>query len=189
MNVAYFYYSVWPAAVAALPAGTARVHTGPQTGDYFAAFTQWWDSGDDLAVIEQDVRVHSGVIPAFFSCPQPWCSFGWEVSPGQPSFWWLGCTKFSAAVQKAVDLGKIRGHPADICPSCTEFTPCHRHLDLVLTAVGEHLGQQHPHIHKPDIVHLRACPLAHCYCQKVACCGRGRHCYEHSSGCHLNCHG
>lgn len=141
-----------------LPEGAEQAWTGPGTGDYFREFASLWGASplDDLVTIEQDVAVHPDVIPQFAACPQPWCSFGWQVGPRQHSTWWLGCTKFSAALQKAVDLSGIRGHTADICMNCTEFTPCHRHLDVILSAVGEYLGYEQPHVHYPDIRHLRA---------------------------------
>lgn len=156
MKACYFYFTAWPGATARLPLDAERVYTGPGTGDYFRAFKARWNTGEHLACIEQDVAVHESVLPQFAACPQPWCAFGWQVGPGQHSTWWLGCTRFSRQLQEDLDLSGIRGHTADICMGCTEFTPCHRHLDVILTAVGEHLGDEKPHVHYPDIAHLRA---------------------------------
>lgn len=158
MRTVYFYFTPWTEAQAALPGHAMLVYTGPQTGDYFRWFASLWaaEPAADLVCIEQDVAIHDQVIPQFAACPQPWCSFGWLVGPGQHSYWWLGCTKFSAELQRNVNLSAVRGHTADICMQCTEFTPCHRHLDVILTAVGEHLGYERPCIHEPDVRHLRA---------------------------------
>lgn len=160
MKLAYFYYSPWSEAVAALPDTAALIYTGPDTGDYFGAFSDQWGGRDDLVCIEQDVLVHDRVVEQFAACPEPWCTFGWEVSPGQPSFWWLGCTKFSASLQNMIPVEDLRRpHPPEVCARCADV-PCHRHLDVILTAVGKALGQDWPHVHSPDIRHLRAEPGA-----------------------------
>lgn len=159
MRVSYFYYNTsWTEAVAALPLGTACIYTGPFTENYFRAFAKQWAGEEALVSIEQDVAVHGDVIPQFAECPNPWCAFGWQVGPGQWSHWWLGCTKFSAELQRAVPVSRLCApHPPDVCTACS-MVPCHRHLDVVLTAVGEYLGYEQPCIHGPDIRHLRAQP-------------------------------
>lgn len=157
MNVVYFYYQPWARALNALPPDTLPLHTGPDTGDYWRAFASQWDSGlGDLVCIEQDVAIHPDVIPQFSQCPEPWCSFGWMVGPGQHSHWWLGCTKFSAELQREIPIGELCDpNPPDVCALCSDV-PCHRHMDVILTTIGYHLGQEQPHIHYPDIRHLRA---------------------------------
>lgn len=156
MRVAYFWFDPWPAAEAALPADAERIYTGPDTGDYWKAFASQWTGEGDLVSIEQDVAIHDQVIPQFEACPEPWCSFGWMVGPGQHSFWWLGCTRYSAALQRAIPVSELcRPNPPDVCERCTSV-PCHRHLDVVFGAIIEHLGYEWPHVHQPDIRHLRA---------------------------------
>jgi len=153
MRVCYFWYrALWPQATAALPDAAERIYTGPGTHDYWRVFAQRWTGEDDLVTIEQDVRIHPGVIPHFAACPYPWCAFGWEVGPGQMSYWWLGCTKFSAWLQQEVPL---TGEQPGDCAAC-QPVPCHRHLDVVFQPVMARLGQEQPHVHTPPVTHLRA---------------------------------
>jgi len=152
MRVYYFWYAAWPRALAALPPDAGHVWTGPGTDGYWRTFAQRWTGEDDLVCVEQDVLIHAGVLPQFAACPQPWCAFGWEVGPGQMSYWWLGCTKFSAALQAAVPLTSKQ--PGE-CARCGPV-PCHRHMDVILHPVMAYLGQEQPHTHTPPVTHLRA---------------------------------
>jgi hypothetical protein len=144
----------WPDALRALPLGAERVYTGPGTHDYWRVFTERWTGESDLVAIEQDVLIHDDVLPQFAACPEPWCAFGWQVTPGMVSTCWLGCTKFSAALQREVTLSTHQPGNCVEDPGCGPV-PCHRHLDLVLASVAGHLGQDLPHIHEPLITHLR----------------------------------
>jgi len=153
MRTAYFWFTRWPEAQAALPPDAERVYTGPGTHDYWHALAARWNTGQDLVVIEQDVIIHDQVIPQFAACPEPWCSFAYEVGPGQHCWWWLGCTRFSAQLQAAVPLTVEQ--PGECLTRTCGPWPCHRHMDVILQPIMRHLGQQQPHQHEPDIRHLR----------------------------------
>lgn len=157
MIIAYFYYTGWPQALAALPAETRSVWTGPGTDGYWAAFAARWGTGHDLVTIEQDVLIHDQVIPGFAACGEPWCEFPWQVTPVMLSDSWLGATRFTAALQAAVPASELcRPNPAALCARCAEAgVPCHRHLDVIFPALREHLGQGGPHRHLPPVQHLR----------------------------------
>src|SRR5215468_5038215 len=133
MRICYFWFTDWPAARTALPPGALVPWTGPDPGGYWRVFSQQWASGEDLVTIEQDVLIHGQVMRQFAACPAPWCAFGWPVGPGQVSYWWLGCAKFSAALQAAVPVDALcRPVTGGGCldGNCGQV-PCHRHLDVI----------------------------------------------------------
>lgn len=75
---------------------------------YWEAIAGCWDGSDDLVVIEQDIVIHAGVIPQFLACSGDWCTFGY---PGRDGEWLtdrLGCTRFSAALQRRVLAADFR---------------------------------------------------------------------------------
>src|SRR5215469_3613831 len=112
--------------------------------------------GDDLAVVEHDIEIHAGVLPAFASCPEPWCVFPYEVT-GRGTWldWGLGCTRFRLAAQRAVPVAAIEAQPGS-CPECSlpAVPGCWRHLDqkifAAMTAAG--IGRC---VHWPAVTHLK----------------------------------
>lgn len=156
VRTVYFWYTTWAEALASCPPHAEHVYTGPDTGDYWWAFAARWTGEGDLVTIEQDVQIHDSVIRQFTECPADWCSFGWEVSPGQMSHWWLGCTKFSAWLQREIPISSLcRPNPPEVCDRCTDV-PCHRHLDVIFQPIMDLLEREQPHIHHPPVTHLRA---------------------------------
>jgi hypothetical protein len=182
MRTVYFWYTIWPAADQALrqhAPGWTATWTGPDTGGYWREFSRRWDGSDDLLCVEQDVVIHDQVIPQLLACPQPWCTFGWVSSNGNASTRWLGCTRFSAQLQRELPLDQLRCpaiHPpserckgifCDIgtripvgscysrhheCNDCGSW--CHAHMDSIFPAIMMHLGTSSPHIHTPPVRHL-----------------------------------
>lgn len=81
------------------------------TGDDFAywkAIKERWTGKEGLVVIEQDMVITEEIISSFRSCDKDWCSFGYTAAPhhGRVTAC-LGCTKFSAALQRELDLSTV----------------------------------------------------------------------------------
>jgi hypothetical protein len=63
-----------------------------------------WTGEDDLVIIEQDIEIHGDVLASFASCRQHWCAYSYFLRVGEttcPLAESLGCTKFSAELQRA----------------------------------------------------------------------------------------
>lgn len=79
------------------------------SGDDFAywnAIKERWTGEEDLVTIEQDMVITEDTIPSFEKCDRLWCSFGYETVPyaGRVNAC-LGCTKFSAELQRQFPIG------------------------------------------------------------------------------------
>jgi hypothetical protein len=78
------------------------VYVGDHDEAYWQALNDAWTGDDDLVIIEQDIEITADVLPSFQGCKQHWCSYAYTG----PRNWavltsCLGCTKFSAALQRA----------------------------------------------------------------------------------------
>jgi len=79
---------------------------------YWEEIEKRWTGDEDLLVIEQDIDIHAEVLSSFIRCYEPWCSFSYELRECGNSARLtesLGCTRFSAKLQKAVSPGQIAG--------------------------------------------------------------------------------
>ncbi len=82
--------------------------------NYWNALTERWTGEQDLVVIEQDIVISPDVIPTFESCEHDWCSFSYEsmhFGSSPPTMvrtaGALGCTKFSADLQRRFPLSRM----------------------------------------------------------------------------------
>jgi hypothetical protein len=84
------------------------VDTSATVYDYWNALSQRWTGEDDLLVIEHDIEITFDTIPSFANCSQPWCTYWYHWCPAMRVMDSLGCTRFSAALQKAVPMPAIQ---------------------------------------------------------------------------------
>jgi len=87
---------------------------------YWREIAKRWDGKQTLVTVEQDIEITAETIPSFQACDEPWCCF-WYHGPSYDVFptmrgdvsqcplasltylkYALGCTKFSAEIQRAV---------------------------------------------------------------------------------------
>jgi len=119
---------------------------------YWRAVRQRWTGEDDLVLIEQDNVIHESVIPQFMTCSGEWCVFPYLIfNSKQRLTQGLGCTKFSASLQRRA---KAEGFEADgsLYTDGKTGIPWN-FLDLI---IAERLRLGHglqPHVHEPDIEH------------------------------------
>ena len=125
------------------------------TGDDFAywrAIKERWDGQEDLLIVEQDVVIHDGVIPQLAECPGDWCLFAYPIfNSGQRLTQGLGCTRFSAALQRRVDCAEFETD-GKLYSDGKSGVPWN-FLDLIIAErlkVGYGLL---PHVHEPDVEH------------------------------------
>jgi hypothetical protein len=167
------YAKMWPEArdlVLEHAPDAEFVWTGASDYHYWQETLARWGQ-DDLVTIEQDVGIHSGVIPEFSECPEPWCTFGYQIGSAI-CYTGNGCRKISLEAQQAVTIQHLEypppepawkwavPHPTrsrgimDIgdCPECAAL--CWRHLDTRIATALERAGFPY-HVHTPNVRHLR----------------------------------
>jgi hypothetical protein len=186
MRVLCAYTDLNPATEAALrkyAPGTDFIDVSGDDYAYWAAICERWTGQDDLLVVEHDIEIHDQVIPQMQACAEPWCSFAYRL--WRPDAWChnaLGCTRFSAALQRSVSTVEIEqiqarwmiaaptpkgvGYSAGIIAegelclcSGAGSPPCWRHIDYKIadTLEGRGPGQRTPlgvHVHEPPVCHM-----------------------------------
>jgi hypothetical protein len=123
------------------------------TGDDFAywrAIRERWTGEQDLVVIEHDIEIGPGTVASLEGCGEDWCVFAYDIFGCKRLVNALGCTKFSAALQRAVppdDVAALFSH----CGHC-HGEGCWWHLDNYLAIALGNAGFT-PHVHG-DVAHL-----------------------------------
>jgi hypothetical protein len=174
MRVCYFFSADWREARDLLhqhAPGAEEVWTGDDPYQYWRELKARWGAGD-LVTIEHDNGIHEEVIPQFENCPEPWCSFGYQIgsyicTEGN------GCRKLSLEAQKAVTFAHLEYPPPlptwdpqtellptrsrgiiDIgeCHDCAALCWCH--LDTRIAGALKRAGYT-VHVHTPNVRHLR----------------------------------
>jgi hypothetical protein len=88
--------------------GAERVDTSGDPTNYWREIALRWDGSDDLVLIEQDNEITRKVLPSFAACDQDWCTYAYDGLFGKLEQS-LGCTKFSAALQRRFPADMIAG--------------------------------------------------------------------------------
>lgn len=117
--------------------------TGDQFGYWREIRTRWQGTGD-LVIVEHDIVIGPDTISSLEGCDRDWCSFSYDIFGCKVLTSSLGCTRFSAALQRAVSLDEVAASFAD-CPHC-EGKGCWWHLDNYLAAFLLGRGFE-PHVH------------------------------------------
>ena len=127
---------------------------------YYRLYAQLWDDGDGWLNVEQDIELHSSVLPDTEACPEPWCVWPYQ-GPGRDDgdrylFGSLGCTRFSAEL--------IAAHPQFIAQLQGRNW---QGLDSYILPGLLGLGYKQ-HIHWPAVLHHHFRPdLGKCDCRQV----------------------
>jgi hypothetical protein len=161
--------------------GTEFVDVSGDDYAYWRAICERWTGEDDLLIVEQDIEIHETVIPQMAGCERDWCTFAYRL--WRPDAWCfnaLGCTRFSAALQRAVSPAEIEQVQVMWLVAGTEggnvqYTPevmgeglgcgcggrgsppCWRHIDFKIADTLEgRLGHEPyaTHVHTPPVTHL-----------------------------------
>lgn len=130
--------------------GHVRVRLDPADREaYWRLLAQAWGEPGDLAVIEHDIGVHAGVIPAFAGCPEPWCGFPYQLARGIGVRACLGCTRFAGRLKAAgPDLLDVVGDVTGDGLPRRDW----RRLDV---RIGDELTRRGYalHVHEPQVAH------------------------------------
>jgi hypothetical protein len=81
---------------------------------YWHAIRERWNGEEDLVTVEQDNVITDLTIPSFLRCDRDWCSYKyygpeWLPEHMQEMTRCLGCTRFSAALQRKIPSETIAG--------------------------------------------------------------------------------
>lgn len=135
--------------------GHVRVRLDPADAQaYWQLLAHWWRQPGDLIVVEQDVGIHSGVLPGVAGCRQPWCGYPYPI--GEQLLVCLGCTRFTAELKAAepdlldtVGVDGTGGMPA-------------RHWKYLDVKILTHLRERGyvQHRHEPPVKHYHRYPAA-----------------------------
>ena len=125
MRVCFFWFTEWPRArelLARHAPDAELVYTGPDDFGYWRELKARWTGESDLVMVEQDIGIHADVLPGFASCDEPWCAFPHYMRPEHPPIAMdLGCTRFSAQLQRLVPLEAVAA--AHMNPQCEVCDP------------------------------------------------------------------
>lgn len=115
---------------------------------YAQEINRRWDSGDDLVIVEHDNEIREGTLPSFAACPQPWCTFAYQIFAPPWTMMCetgLGCVRFSAALQREFSFEKYILGACDRCGNVHDFWG---ELDVRFsTELNLRLGLAQPHVH------------------------------------------
>jgi len=91
--------------IAGAPANAEWVDVSRSSTAYWETLCEFWNSGDDLLIIEHDVVCRPDVIEQLEMCPEPWCAFGYSdmCHPECMEAWAnaFGCTRFRKELMAA----------------------------------------------------------------------------------------
>jgi hypothetical protein len=94
-----------------VPIGSLEmVEVSHDVSAYWHEIRKRWNGEDDLLIVEQDNVITAETIPSFNMCDKPWCTYWYPGPPGMVDNKLtksLGCTRFSAELQKAVPYPAI----------------------------------------------------------------------------------
>ena len=118
--------------------------------EYGRTLELFWRSGEDVAVIEQDIVIGPHVVEGFHACESPYCAFpyAWSTCIGPA----LGCTRFRAAFARRYPDAM---RDARATPSAWGEPGHWKQLDVFLMRriLRDRHGEQ-PHVHLPPVAHL-----------------------------------
>lgn len=122
---------------------------------YHDLLSELWAAGEDFCLVEHDIEIRADVLPAFESCPEPWCTFPYL---GRPYKHYpvpvlrvaLGCTRFRSEFLKT-NAGVLEAMLPG--PASSPRNPRHwRRCDSLLASALQRRGFR-AHEHEPHVVH------------------------------------
>jgi hypothetical protein len=125
---------------------------------YGEAIASRWDGSSDLVIIEHDNEITVEVMPSFTSCDRLWCVYAYDIFPAPHTFVMdhgLGCTRFSAELQKVVSVEEFIRPDWDFLPKCRrcDGAGCWATLDsrifiaMMTRGIEQHIHGKIPHHH------------------------------------------
>jgi hypothetical protein len=149
----FHLHSSRTAALASVRRHAPQASLTDVTGDDFAYWREIrarWTGEQDLVTIEHDIVIGPGTVASLEECDRDWCAWAYDIFGCKRLINALGCTKFSAALQRAVPLDRVAALFSH-CAHC-HGEGCWWHLDNYLAAALQAAGFA-PHVHG-DVPHL-----------------------------------
>jgi hypothetical protein len=150
------------------------VYTGATDTAYWQAITARWTGVESLVIIEQDNEITYDVLGSFAACAEPWCCFAYRAPAYDiaPNGTWrevlrrypgteppvdhalittsLGCTKFSAGLQRSVGHREISAELLAWDVIDTTIALC-----LIEAGYRPHVHGEIPHHHDRETIWLQ----------------------------------
>lgn len=167
MRVICPYTTIHPLTEAALTASAPsceRIWVGGSDYAYWQLLADLWAAGESFTIVEHDIEIGRGTLPAFEGCGELWCTFpynGPAFGDGSDPLLYgsLGCTRFSAVLLAAVpEMMQLVGSIADGVPAGDW-----RRNDCLLLGHLRQAGFE-PHVHWPAVAHHHMYPPYGCAC-------------------------
>jgi hypothetical protein len=124
--------------------GVELADVGGNDFAYWREIRARWQGAEDLLVVEHDIEPGPGMAAALEYCPEPWCLYSYEAFGCKLLDRSLGFTRFSAGLQRAVNLDLAEERWAH-CGAC-HGRGCWWHLDIILADILEAAGFSR-HVH------------------------------------------
>jgi len=100
----------YDALVKHIPVGALElVNVSGDACNYWHELRNRWTGEYDLVTVEQDNVITAETIPSFAACAEPWCCYEYELEDQRMCRIGLGCTRFSAELQRTVPVSEISG--------------------------------------------------------------------------------
>lgn len=116
---------------------------------YGALFSQMWNRGHDLIIVEQDMVVPEGAIHSMVFCARPWCSHTYDCDNDVPAYG-LGLCRFGPGVQSMwPTLGIQAARDYRGRPDRMRWESLNERIISLMTHWG--IGV---HLHEPEARHL-----------------------------------
>jgi hypothetical protein len=116
---------------------------------YGRVFASWWNRGQDLIWVEQDMVPDQLFVKRFTACDRPWCTHPYFCDSPVPAYG-LGVCRFTSKMQAAVpSLGEQAARDHTLRP----YTMHWKALNERVINLGLHFGYK-PCLHTPAAGHL-----------------------------------
>jgi hypothetical protein len=117
--------------------------------EYGRVFASWWNRGQDLIWVEQDVAPDGLFARRFQVCDRPWCTHQYPCDTN-PFVYGLGVCRFTSKMQAtAPGLGEQAAKDHTLRPYTMHWTA----LNERVITLALHFGFK-PHVHAPVAGHL-----------------------------------
>jgi hypothetical protein len=141
VTVLHPFNVVFPQARSALESFAPGAILADTTGDhltYAQTLQKYWDTPDDLIVIEQSIVVRPDILEEFGRCPSLWCTYAYRLADGFWTYYSLGCVKFAPELrQRHPEVPVVPCWDLDLCMVAL-FAP----LSPCMHGTVEHLNER-----------------------------------------------
>lgn len=141
MRIIYPFVERFPEALAALPADVEQIDVSADEQAYWRLLRDLWKSGEDFAIVEQDMVVPLNALASFANCRREWCAVPYWMYGSWGA--WHGVTRYRGGLTR-----RLRELPEAI--RCRDWPT----LDSAWINHLREAGMNEAHWHWPPATHL-----------------------------------